>query len=110
MTTQSCCQVEPVEKPLNEQEINTATVAYLGISGMGCSTCATRVKNGLLKLEGVLRVEVQLNPGIAAAAYQPSRVDPDALIAAVTNSANDGRHNYSATLLDLRPAGEVFQP
>jgi copper chaperone CopZ len=102
------CQVEPVEKPLDEAALADAMAAYLNVSGMGCPRCATRVRNGLLSLDGVLVVDVFLEQNVAAAAYDPQRVSPDDLVQAVANSGNDGRHHYQAEVAAVMAASEVL--
>jgi len=102
------CHVEAVEKPLEEAALATAMAAYLSVSGMGCPRCATRVRNGLLTLEGVLVADVFLERGVAAAAYDPQRVAPDDLVNAVADSGNDGRHHYRAEVLSVVPATEAL--
>lgn len=102
------CTVEPLEKPLDRTALNTAHVAYLGVRGMGCPRCALRVRNGLLRLDGVLMAEVFLAKGIAAAAYDPSQLTPSALVRAVAAAGNDGRHHYQAHLMMVTPAAVAF--
>ena len=98
------CQVDSLEKPLDRDALSTAMVAFLTVGGMGCPRCAMRVRNGLLGIDGVLLVEVQLEQGIATAAFDQNRVTTNDLLWAVTAAGNDGRHNYSAQLIDLVPA------
>jgi copper chaperone CopZ len=104
MNENNNCQVDPLEKPLDRDALSTAMVAYLAVGGMGCPRCAMRVRNGLLGIDGVLLVEVQLEQGIAAAAFDQNRVNTNDLICAVAAAGNDGRHNYSARLIDQVPA------
>ncbi|GAB4577456.1 MAG: hypothetical protein Fur0022_01870 [Anaerolineales bacterium] len=108
MTQHENCHVEPLEKSFDPTWLENAMAAYLAVSGMGCPRCALRVQNGLLGLEGVLLAEVQLDYGVAVAAYDPTRVSPDHLLAAVAGAGNDGRHHYAATFLKQQPAREVF--
>lgn len=109
MSEKENCHVDPVEKPLDTDALSSAMAAYLAVSGMGCPNCAARVRNGLLRLEGVLIAEVQLEQGIAAAAYDPQRVTVEDLTRAVTQSGNDGRHNYYANLIKEVPAAQVLR-
>jgi len=107
---QENCHVDPVEKPLDEDALATAMAAYLKVGGMGCPRCATRVRNGLLSLDGVLLAEVLLEQNIAAAAYDPQRVSPTDLVQAVANSGNDGRHHYQAEVAAVVAASEALTP
>jgi copper chaperone CopZ len=103
------CHVEPVNKPLDKEALASAEAAYLAVWGMGCPRCATRVRNGLLSLDGVLLADVFLDRGMAAAAYDPERVSPKDLVAAVAGAGNDGRHHYRAEIMTVMPASEALE-
>ena len=109
MSAHENCHVDPLEKPLDRQAIESAVAAYLLVGGMGCQNCAMRVRNGLLGLEGVIAAEVELGQGLAAAAYDPERVTTEDLIQAVSNAGNDGRHNYFAQLIKQVPASQALR-
>jgi len=102
------CHVDPVEKVPDFRKISTAQATFLAVSGMRCPTCAARVCNGLLSLEGVLYVDVYLKNGVAIVAYNPAQLTQDDLVTAVTTSGNDGRHEYQAHVLQTMPAREAF--
>ena len=103
MNEHTNCHVEPVEKPLDEAALANASTVYLAVQGMGCPRCAMRVRNGLLGLDGVLAAEIFLADGLAAAAYDPTRVAASDLIAAVMSAGNDGRHHYQAQVIGQAP-------
>jgi copper chaperone len=109
MSEKENCHVDPIEKPVEKDVLASAMAAYLTVRGMGCQNCAARVRNGLLGVEGVLIAEVQLEQGIAAAAYDPQRVTVDDLMRAVTQSGNDGRHHYYANLIKEIPAAQALR-
>lgn len=102
------CHVDPVEKSFDRRAIESAEAAYLLVGGMGCPNCANRVRNGLLGLDGVLAAYVQLEQGLAAAAYDPSRVTTQDLIRAVAQAGNDGRHHYFAQIIKQVPATQTM--
>ena len=108
MSEHENCHVNPVEKSVDENVLAQSEVAFLGISGMGCSNCAMRVQNGLLNLKGVLYADVYLKNGIATVAYDPHQTTTEGLITAVSNSGNDSRHEYRAKVLQILPARDVF--
>src|SRR5690349_7924316 len=60
-----------------------ATQAELAIGGMTCASCVARVERKLSKLEGVRSASVNLATERASVAYDPARVSPAQLIAAV---------------------------
>ncbi len=103
------CHVELVEKPVDEAALETAQAAYLAVSGMGCPNCAARVHNSLVQLDGVLLAEVQLEMQVAAVAYQPEKVKPEDLVAAVAQAGNDGRHHYAAEVIRVLPARDALR-
>ncbi len=102
------CHVEPYEKPVDRDALQSAMVAYLAVGGMGCPRCAMRVRNALLRLDGVIVADVFLEHGMAAAAYDPNRVSPEDLVTAVGQAGNDGRHHYWAQVAAVMPASEVL--
>lgn len=102
------CHVEPVEKTVDRTAVEQSQAAYLAVWGMGCPTCAMRVRNSLLNTDGVLLAEVHLEQGIAAVAFDEERVTAPALVEAVAAAGNDGRHHYEAKLIRQMPAAEVL--
>ncbi len=83
----------------SEKQIRDADRALLSIGGMGCSNCATRVRNGLLSVEGVYGADVYLNMSLAEVYYDSRKVSPDVLKDAVQRAGNDGRHEYHAVVI-----------
>ena len=90
------CYVEPIQKSALDHVIQSADRIMLIISGMGCSNCATRVRNGLLLLDGVHDAEVLLNMRMAEVFFDGKKVTTEMLIQAVAGAGNDARHNYQA--------------
>lgn len=103
MSEHTNCQVVSIEKPIDFEALTTARAVFVGVQGMGCSRCAARVRNGLLLLDGVLAVNVFLAEGLASVAYDPARVEPPQLVAAVVAAGGDGRHNYLAQIIGPAP-------
>lgn len=93
------CHVDVIEKTVDPNAVKRAQSAFLSITGMGCPTCAKRVYNGLLQLDGVIAVDVSLQSSLARVLYDPMQVTPEALPAAVAAAGNDGRHHYAARVL-----------
>jgi copper chaperone CopZ len=107
MSLSNNCHVEPLKKSLDQETLSSAKAVYLAIWGMGCPTCATRVRNGLLSLQGVLAAEVNLEQGLAVTAYDPEIVTVNDLLQAVSAAGNDGRHNYLAELIQEIPVNQA---
>lgn len=109
MNKQDECHVEEFVKPFNREALADAMAAYLTVWGMGCSRCALRVHNNLLRLDGVLLVEVVLEHCTAVVAYDPQRVGADRLVQAVSDAGDDGRHHYQAQVTRQMPAAEALR-
>lgn len=103
MSGNDTCQVDPLEKPLDRDALSTAMVAFLAVEGMGCPRCAMCVRNGLLDIDGVLLVEVQLEQGFAAAAFDPKRITYSDLVSAVVGAGYGGLHQYRAEFINQVP-------
>ena len=66
---------------------------------MGCQNCATRVRNGLLLLDGVFHAEIYLNMGMAEVFYDGRKVSAEVLVSTVAGAGNDSRHQYRAEVV-----------
>lgn len=101
-----CGSPEPFQKVIDPPTLAQAQTVLLLVLGMRCPVCTMCVRNRLLKLEGVLVVDVVLGCGIAAVRYDPQRVQPEALPTAVA-ATNDEAHRYTARLLVLPESGNL---
>ncbi len=93
------CHVDEISKPVDKEALQNASIVWLAITGMGCENCARRVSNGLLALDGVLRVDVELDRNVAKVVYDPIKVKPNDLPAVVAEAGRASNHNYFALLL-----------
>ena len=97
------CYVEPVSKPWDPQHFFEAAVAYLSVTGMGCRGCELRVRNGLLKLDGVTMIaNVNMKNNAVTSVYDPEIVSIGDLIQAIENAAGeDGRRLWAALYFQI---------
>lgn len=93
------CHVEQFHKPFDEKDASKVSKASLAVSGMGCHNCAMRVRNAILRLDGVNWVDVDLDTGTALVAYNADSISPQQFVPAVAAAGNDGHHNYQAMLI-----------
>ena len=63
----------------------------LDIGGMTCASCVRRVEKVLAKLDGVELAEVNLATEAASVVYDPNRVDPDQMAAAIATAGYTGQ-------------------
>ena len=90
------CHVDAIEKESSPADVNDAIIARLAVDGMGCINCGTRVRNSLLAVAGVVSADVDWQSGLALVDYVPAKTTIVALVRAVADAGNDGRHHYRA--------------
>jgi copper chaperone CopZ len=93
------CHLDPVHKTPAQEELATVTDTVLRVSGMGCPTCAMRVRNALVSQTGVIDAQVDHVGGRALVRYNPHMLAPQDLLPLVEAAGNDGRHTYRAVLI-----------
>lgn len=93
------CHVEAIEKPVDQTALRTSAAAVLRITGMGCPNCATRVRNSLLQVPGVLAAGVELDARLARVNFDDRRTGLADLLHAVARAGAGSHHSYSATLV-----------
>ena len=77
---QSLKQTSPAVTPAQLVGYTTAT---LPIEGMSCGSCVSNVKQTLKGLDGISTVAVSLEQRTATVAYDPKKVKPEQIQAAV---------------------------
>ncbi len=71
------------EQPPAAQAQAVLKTVSIPIKGMACSACAARVTKTLAAIEGVKSAEVNQAKGSARVTYEPAKVSPEQLRAAV---------------------------
>ena len=92
------CHEDRRNPPLAAVHFEEAEVAFLAVDGLGCVSCANRVRNALLALPGVFLAEVDLDHHTVSVWHDPRRVTSHVLADAVA-SAGDDTHHYSASVI-----------
>jgi Cu+-exporting ATPase len=75
--------------------------SLLPLTGMTCAACAARIEKVLNRVDGVEKAEVSFGNASATVRYDPAKVDPAGLIAAVRGTGYD----VAETVTDLPVAG-----
>jgi len=88
--------VDPVLKTVDPGLLDRSATAFLAVSGMGCPTCAARVRNALVTTEGIVEAEVDHRSGLAVVSYLPEAVDVGVMTGAVSSAAAGTHHTYQA--------------
>lgn len=100
------CHEEPGRPMAPTIRRRTARTVHLALAGMGCPNCATRVRNALLDVDGVVDAEVDLPAALAKVWYVVDRVAEEDLVASVRRAGHDSNHRYLAVPLKSRFAAE----
>lgn len=96
---ETTCHVEPIQKAISAEDRNAAQMVILAVWGLGCENCANRVRNSLLRLDGVVSADIGLAHGLALVDYVPSKTNPQDIIDAVVAAGDDGHHTYRAEII-----------
>ncbi|MDF1521893.1 MAG: cation transporter [Trueperaceae bacterium] len=96
------CHVEPIAPTPHRHDDGPREVAYLTIHGMGCPTCATRVRNALLTTPGVITADVRLEARHGRVVYDPAYTNPERLEDAVAEMGRASRRAYHAVTTTVR--------
>ena len=94
------CQVRAIEKPVNAAALRVSAAALLRVDGMACGGCATRVRNGLLGVPGVLAARVELAEGLVRVNFDSLHTPVQDLLNAVADAGEGSHHDYRATLVE----------
>lgn len=70
--------------PAVQEDANLTTVV-IPVEGMSCVSCAAKIKKTLASINGIGDVEVSLGERRARVRFDPSRLSPDRLIAAIND-------------------------
>lgn len=101
MSEMENCHVEPILKRATPLEQAQLTDGHLLIGGMGCPNCAARVRNSLLKLDGVVEAVIDHTTGLGLVSYNPTLVSGEDLVGAVQAAGSDGHHHYAGRLVEV---------
>ncbi len=71
----------------SEEVLAAATeTATLKVEGMTCASCKVTVRTAARKVDGVAKVDVDVDAGTATVTYDPRRTDPKAIAEAITGA------------------------
>ena len=93
------CYVEPVDKSVSPGDYEEAMMVMLAVDGMGFPNCATRIRNSLVRLNGVLEAHVYTNFQLVQVVFDPGSTDPTDFVRAVSSAGDDGQHAYQARVI-----------
>jgi len=89
--------------------LETAKAVYLNVWNMECPDCALWLHDGLLKISGVLLVDVFYKQGVAVVIYDPALITTDELRRAVKQIGRDKSHFYGAEVIGQSSAQEALR-
>ncbi len=71
--------------------MSDSTTGRFAVEGMHCNGCVKSVTGAVSRLPGVAKVDVSLADRQATVAYDPSSVQPDAIVKAIEDAGFDAR-------------------
>lgn len=96
------CHVEPTTPGPGSRPKGPCALVHMAVRGMGCPACATRVRNALLAVPGVLDADVRLEAGLGSVIYDPIRTYSERLAEVVFHAGRACHHDYQATVTSVR--------
>ena len=96
------CRVEPIHKTPTDEEKRHSKAAVFLVFGMGCTSCAARVRNSLMRLKGVLDASADYEKSLARVVFNPNLVAVSELLGAVEGAGGDNVHTYQAEVLEIK--------
>jgi copper chaperone CopZ len=75
---------QKASRTTSTEEAHMNTVV-LPVEGMACVACVARVRRSLTSIDGVGDVQVSLGERNARVRFDPNRLDPNELVAAINN-------------------------
>lgn len=100
MSVDHLSSVTPLDKSFDQALLTKAMVAILDVWNMDCPNCGVWIRNKLLKLDGVLKVDVFHSKGLLVVTYCADQVTTDALLHGVADAGDDICRYYGASLID----------
>jgi len=91
--------IEPAAVRADPRALAGAAVVDLAVAGMGCPSCANRVRNALLAHSGIVEVEVDIPAALARVWYLPDRVSVREILGIVSLVGEGSQHRYLAVPL-----------
>ena len=95
------CHVDPIAPRMPASDRQDSQVLYLALAGMGCPNCANRVRNALLRAQGVVDGELDLAAALATVWYSGKEASFTHLIDAVADAGRGTHHRYLAVRVEL---------
>lgn len=96
------CHVEPARPRPRPHTKGPCALVQMDVRGMGCPACATRVRNALLAVPGVLDADVRLEAGLGSVLYDPIYTYSERLANVVFQAGRASHHDYQATVTSVR--------
>ena len=100
------CHERPVRPRAEAPRRRAAHTVHLGLAGLGCPSCANRVRNALLGVPGVIDAEIDLPAALATVWHLTDLCSTGDLVEAVREASGTSHHRYLAVPLRSRFSGK----
>ncbi|MCZ7574358.1 MAG: heavy-metal-associated domain-containing protein [Ardenticatenaceae bacterium] len=88
------------ERACDHRARPAALVGYLAVWGMECPRCARRVRDELLRLDGVLTARVFFEDALVMAVYDPHSLQASDLTTVIAAASNMYHYPFDVEVLD----------
>ncbi|NNK63959.1 MAG: heavy-metal-associated domain-containing protein [Gemmatimonadetes bacterium] len=97
------CTVRPIEGKVPHCDLANVREHVFAFAGLGCQGCLNRVRNALLRVPGVVRVEIDLLAAVGRIWCRADSAPPQSdLLDAVVGASHGTHHRYLAVPLRRR--------
>jgi len=100
---------QSIPKSTDVETLAQAEAIYLSIWNMNCPDCAIYVRDGLILMDGVLRVDVFYEQAVGVIIFTPSMTTPDKLLHVINKIGVDVCHYYWAEIIGRCPAKQALR-
>lgn len=99
MDVRQFISIEADEKVVDRAALAECTTVFLHIWNMECRYCGIWLRNALLALDGVLRVDAFYDRGVIVVSYSPTRMTQQFLLGVVSDVGQRVNRYYSAEVI-----------
>jgi copper chaperone CopZ len=107
MDARQFLSVEANEQVVDQAALARCTTLFLHVWNMDCEACGVWLRNALLGLDGVVRVDAFYDRGVVVVSYSPGLITPLFLLGVVRDVGQQVHRFYSAEVIGTQPAADM---
>lgn len=91
--------IDPARPRVDLHGLRNVPGADFATAGIGCPSCANRVRNALLAYPGIVEVEVDVSAGLMRVWHRPEQAGIRQIVSVVAVVGEASQHQYAAVPL-----------